>query len=104
MGSVLSSRQSVKSPLGSFEKRYESLMRYSSSRRGRAVVVLLLCQWLLANTAHAYLDPGSGSYVFQMMIALFFSLAFTVKHYWHSLKARFARRDSAEPIDGPPTP
>ena len=32
---------------------YGSLMRRWFSRRGKAVVILLLCQWLFANTAHA---------------------------------------------------
>ena len=102
---VLPSNQLPKSPLVStFEKGYETLMRRLSSRRGRAVVFLLMCQWLLANTAHAYLDPGTGSYVFQMVIAVFLSAAFTIKHYWHSLKARFARRDTGETSDNPPAP
>ena len=31
-------------------------------------------------------------------------LATLGSHYWHSLKARFARPDTGEPSDSPPTP
>ena len=90
--------------LRSIQKMYESPMIQLTSRRGRVIVFMLMCQWVFANTAHAYLDPGTGSYVFQMVIAVFLSAAFSIKHYWHSLKARFARPDTGEPSDGPPTP
>lgn len=37
--------------------------------------------------AHAYLDPGTGSYIFQMLIAGFIATAFAVKMYWKKIKS-----------------
>jgi hypothetical protein len=36
--------------------------------------------------AYAYLDPGSGSYLFQIMLASFVGTAFAVKAYWIQIK------------------
>lgn len=35
----------------------------------------------------AYLDPGSGSYIFQIIIAGFFGLTYTIKKYWKQLRS-----------------
>ena len=66
------------------------------------VLLALACVFLSVDDAHAYLDPGTGSYVFQMVIAVLLSAAFTIKHFWHRLKARIVRRDAHEPNDDAP--
>lgn len=38
-----------------------------------------------------YLDPGSGSYIFQLLIAALFGALFLLKVYWRRLKAFVAR-------------
>ena len=48
--------------------------------------------WLIlavavAQPAHAYLDPGTGSYVLQVAMAGILGAAFAVKTYWLNLKA-----------------
>lgn len=40
----------------------------------------------LANHAYAYIDPGSGSYLFQIMLASLVGAAFAVKAYWIKIK------------------
>ncbi|MCK4431043.1 MAG: hypothetical protein KAW19_07045 [Candidatus Aminicenantes bacterium] len=35
----------------------------------------------------AYIDPGSGSYIIQMMIAVFIGISFAVRVYWKKIKA-----------------
>jgi len=47
------------------------------------VAALLL---LSPTSAHAYLDPGTGSYVVQMLIAGILGAAFAVKMYWIRIK------------------
>ncbi len=39
----------------------------------------------------AYLDPGTGSIILQAIIGVFFGLLFTVKLWWHRLKAMFTK-------------
>ena len=45
---------------------------------------------LLPASAHAYLDPGSGSFVIQMILASLLGVLFYVKTAWHQIKAFFA--------------
>jgi len=51
-----------------------------------AVCLILLS---LPDTAHAYLDPGSGSLVVQALVAAAAALSVAVKIYWHKLIALF---------------
>ena len=45
----------------------------------------------------AYLDPGSGSFLIQLLIAGFFGALFMIKMYWGKIKARF--RHDQQPSD-----
>ncbi len=40
---------------------------------------------------YSYIDPGTGSYVFQIIIAAFVAVSFMIKIYWHKIK-RFIGR------------
>ncbi len=46
-----------------------------------AIAVLLCC-----GRAYAYLDPGTGSYVLQIVIAAAAGAAFTLKLFWRRIK------------------
>ncbi len=48
----------------------------------RAVLVAILITAIIPGKVHAYLDPGTGSQLFQVLLALFVGAAFTVKVYW----------------------
>lgn len=58
-----------------------------------AVIALLL----LPRDAHAYLDPGTGSYVLQMIIAGVLGAAFAIKMSWFRIRrfltGLFSRND-----------
>ena len=58
--------------------------RWPANRWGQTALMTLLLT-ALARPAHAYLDPGTGSYVFQMVMAAVVSGAFLVKTYWRRL-------------------
>lgn len=45
------------------------------------VLALILLQ---THEAYAYLDPGSGSYLLQVFLAVFLAASFTLKSYWRS--------------------
>ena len=45
----------------------------------------------LASPAEAYLDPGTGSYVFQILAAALISGGFVLKTYWRRLRETFDR-------------
>lgn len=40
---------------------------------------------LFPGTAAAYLDPGNGSFIFQMLLGILFTVAVTFRVYWAKL-------------------
>jgi len=46
-----------------------------------------------AHQAYAYIDPGSGSYLFQMLLASLVGVAFALKRCWLRIK-NFLKRNS----------
>jgi hypothetical protein len=40
---------------------------------------------------HAYLDPGSGSYIIQLVIAALLGGGFLIKAFWRQISAFFSR-------------
>jgi len=71
----------------------------------RVPVVVLATAFLvgsLAPPAHAYLDPGTGSYVFQMLAAALVSVGFLARAYWHRIRGFFGRKHGRDPR--PPAP
>jgi len=41
--------------------------------------------------AQAYLDPGSGSYIIQVLFGLLFGASYLVKVYWGKIKSFFGK-------------
>jgi hypothetical protein len=54
-------------------------------------VVVILFYLASPSPAYAYLDPGSGSYVFQLLIAGIVGLAFLVRAYWGRIRVFLSR-------------
>jgi len=50
------------------------------------LVVLALFCLILPQEAYAYLDPGTGSYIFQLAIAVLIGGFFAIKLYWRKIK------------------
>jgi hypothetical protein len=72
--------------------RYDAAMNREMSsipRRVCAVVIGGCALGASATTASAYVDPGSGSLVLQLVLGGVASLAFLAKHYWQRLTAMF---------------
>ncbi|OGI27844.1 MAG: hypothetical protein A2287_00775 [Candidatus Melainabacteria bacterium RIFOXYA12_FULL_32_12] len=44
---------------------------------------------MLPQKAYAYLDPGTGSYVFQVVIASLMGILFSIKMFWGNIKLFF---------------
>ena len=64
--------------------------------------VLLICLALLAATpgaAHAYMDPGSGSFILQMIIAGLLGVGVTLRIYWQRLRGLFGSGRKREKSD-----
>ena len=48
---------------------------------------------------HAYLDPGSGSFLIQLIIAGLVGAGFLIKAYWKKIKGLFNRSGSNKEDD-----
>jgi hypothetical protein len=59
------------------------------------LVVLVLL--LPARDAWAYLDPGTGSFMLQAVIALAMGALLAMRQYWARLKTIFSSRRGDEP-------
>lgn len=49
------------------------------------------------NTAHAYIDPGSGSAIMSAIIGFFVVIGLTIKSFWYKIKAFFTGGSKNEP-------
>ena len=66
----------------------------SPIRLTKVLLVLILLSLVFPRPAHAYLDPGTGSLIIQVIVAALLGAAFTVKVYWQNIKTFFANRFS----------
>ena len=64
----------------------------------RTLAIALICglcvSFIFVSDAHAYIDLGSGSYIFQYLIAAFLGVLFTIKVYWRRIRSFFTRDSS----------
>ena len=73
--------------------------RHISNRICPSVACLLfgfLFIILTAGDAHAYLNPGTGSFIFQLALAAFLGGLLTVRLYWNRVRAFFKRLFTGE--------
>jgi len=52
---------------------------------------LLLFLFLFPVFTYAYIDPGTGSYIFQALIAVFIGGVFAIKVFWKKIKNFFCK-------------
>ena len=53
-----------------------------------AIILMLL---ILPQSSYAYLDPGTGSYIIQIIIAGFLGGIFALKIFWKQIKVFFKK-------------
>ncbi|MCM2465224.1 hypothetical protein DIC75_02630 [Methanoculleus sp. CWC-02] len=64
----------------------------------RHFLLVLIALIVIPQSVSAYLDPGVGSMIWQLLVAVGLGVAFTLKMYWQKLKDRF-RPKSADHED-----
>jgi len=55
------------------------------------ILLLFLVILFFPKNAYAYLDPGTGSYIFQFVIAIILGLIFSLKLFWKKIVRTFLR-------------
>jgi hypothetical protein len=66
-----------------------------------SVVISLLLLSAFTQQVHAYLDPGSGSYLIQIIIASLVGAGFFFKSFWYRITQFFTKspKDTPSPKD-----
>jgi len=49
-------------------------------------ITLVIIDLSFPRNAHAYLDPGTGSYLFQLLLAALLGGLFAIKLFWKKIK------------------
>jgi len=62
----------------------------------RLLLAMILLPVLLPGDALAYLDPGSGSFVFQILISALLGAAVVLKTSWRRIRDFFTRKDRTD--------
>ena len=55
----------------------------------RILAVFALFYLIFPGAAYAYLDPGTGSYILQLLMAGLVGLLFATKLYWNKIKTLY---------------
>lgn len=58
---------------------------------GEMLLVTSLCSvFVFQENAFAYLDPGTGSYILQLLVGFLFGALFMMKVFWNKIKGFFS--------------
>jgi hypothetical protein len=74
-------------------------VKFTPGRPTKVLLLLTLLLLTLPSIAHAYLDPGTGSYVVQLLIGTLLGGLFAVGMFWRRVVAsikRFFKRGSKD--------
>jgi hypothetical protein len=65
----------------------------------KIIVLLVICFVAMPTDANAYLDPGTGSMIIQMIIGAIAAGLLTLKFYWHKITTFFKDRNKPPQAD-----
>ncbi len=63
------------------------------------ILALIVFLFLAPKNVYAYLDPGSGSYLVQVVLGVVFGGLFMIKIYWNKIKSIFIKKSSKKTHD-----
>ncbi len=55
-----------------------------------SIFVLILSFFTILDSALAYIDPGTGSMILQIVVAVFIGAIFTIKSFWYKITSFFS--------------
>ena len=53
-------------------------------------MIFLLSNGIFISNAFAYIDPGTGSLILQMLLGALFGIGIAIKVYWQKIKNKFS--------------
>lgn len=79
----------------------------SPVRRGASVLgtLVLVGLWVVVpRQAQAYIDPGTGGMMIQMLIAAVAAIGTIATTYWSRIRLMFVKKKPAPQVEAPPDP
>jgi hypothetical protein len=67
----------------------------------KKITAAIVFLFLFTFCCFGYIDPGTGSYLIQILIAIFVSLSFGVKIFWKNIKSFFEKVFSKDKKETP---
>jgi|WetSurMetagenome_2_1015567.scaffolds.fasta_scaffold1682436_1 hypothetical protein len=64
-------------------------MNGSAMLNESATLIVVLFLFVIVSSAYSYVDPGTGSYLLQIIIGFALAGLYTLKHYWGRLRNWF---------------
>ena len=58
-------------------------------------LIFILILFVLLNPAYAYIDMGTGSYIFQIILASILTAGVGIKIFWNKIRMFFTRTDKS---------
>lgn len=71
-------------------------------QRGVSVLIVVVLWVALPRTAHAYIDPGTGGMMIQMLIAALAAVGTIATTYWSRLRLFFVKKKPEPQVEAPP--
>ena len=65
-------------------------MKDSGSRVFTVAILVLAFFFTVIPVANAYIDAGSGSYIFQMIVGGFLAIGLGIRVFWHKIVSLFS--------------
>jgi hypothetical protein len=65
--------------------------------KNKTIIFVILLVIIIPHPVSAYLDPGFGSMVWQLIVAGMFGIAFALKIYWLKIRNFFGRSKPKQP-------
>lgn len=74
------------------------MIRYLKQVVAGTILIYFICL-VSPRAAYAYLDPGTGSYILQLLVAFLLGGSLVVKIYWKKIKTYFTNLFSRKQKD-----
>jgi uncharacterized integral membrane protein len=65
--------------------------------KAKAIIFVMLLVFIIPQPVSAYLDPGFGSMVWQLIVTVLLGVAFTLKMYWQKIRNCFSKSTPKTP-------
>lgn len=75
---------------------YMSKYKYDLTRKLKSLQIIVMLNLIFTPSAHAYVDPGSGSIIVTTVLGLIAAVGYTFRKYFYKIKHFFMKNNMSE--------